>query len=656
MRKFRWISAIAALALAACGGGSNGTTNCGTSFANSCGTTGTTNPTVASVLLVTDTPTIPSDNSQTANFTAYIRDKNNNFVANVPVVFTTSSGGLSVTQGTTDANGVAKATLNTLGDRTNRTITVTATANQIASTAMVVVSGTTLAFTQGLTALTAGQQSSYTVVLSDFGKHGIANTPLTVTAPSNLTVSATALTTDANGSATFTATAGSGGTGTLTVTGLGLTASTTVTVNGDALSFSAPGPATQIPLNTSQSFTAKWLTNGTPVVGQTINFSTTRGCINPAGATCVGQLATGSAVTDATGSATVAVLSDNAGGTTVTATTPTGTTASLGAQFIATVAASIVVQPSVFTLSVNPQGAPPPLQQSTISAVVRDANNNLVTGAVVLFSLSDITGGTLSTAVATTDIQGRAATVYTAGSTSSSANGVKITASVQGQPTVTSAVALTVAKLQAFISIGTGNAILTNAAKTQYEKDYIVQVTDINGAGVANVPLSMSVLSGHYFKGYRVYATTVWANCFTYPVDECTTPVPPAIKPVGPTTYPLTAWGCNNEDINRNGILDPGEDNNHNGKLDPGNIALVSPSAINTDANGFASVAVYYPEEYAYWLEVTLQAQAQVQGTAFSAQSTFILPGLAADFATATSAPPGPISPFGQDNSCTDTL
>jgi len=246
--------------------------------------------------------------------------------------------------------------------------------------------------------------------------------------------------------------------------------------------------------------------------------------------------------------------------------------------------------------------------------------------------------------------------VYTAGSTSSSANGVKITASVQGQPTVTSAVALTVAKLQAFISIGTGNAILTNAAKTQYEKDYIVQVTDINGAGVANVPLSMSVLSGHYFKGYRVYATTVWANCFTYPVDECTTPVPPAIKPVGPTTYPLTAWGCNNEDINRNGILDPGEDNNHNGKLDPGNIALVSPSAINTDANGFASVAVYYPEEYAYWLEVTLQAQAQVQGTAFSAQSTFILPGLAADFATATSAPPGPISPFGQDNSCTDTL
>jgi hypothetical protein len=71
---------------------------------------------------------------------------------------------------------------------------------------------------------------------------------------------------------------------------------------------------------------------------------------------------------------------------------------------------------------------------------------------------------------------------------------------------------------------------------------------------------------------------------------------------------------------------------------------------VTTDANGFATVSVYYPEEYAYWLQVTLQAQASVQGTAFSAQSTFMLPGLNQDFAIANS-PPGPISPFGQHGS-----
>ncbi len=141
MRKLRWISALLTLALAACGGSTN---DCGSSFGQPCGSDGTNAMPVASMMLVTDSITIPSDNSATATLTAYVQDANNNFLSDVPVSFKPSSGGIAVTQGVTDANGVATATLSTLGDPSNRTITVTATADKITATATIDVTGTTL--------------------------------------------------------------------------------------------------------------------------------------------------------------------------------------------------------------------------------------------------------------------------------------------------------------------------------------------------------------------------------------------------------------------------------------------------------------------------------------------------------------------------------
>lgn len=651
MRTIRWLTALAALALAACGGGSNGGCNGNFAGGNCGGTTGAS--AVASVLLVSDVSSIPSDNSVPAHITAYVRDGNNNFVSGIPVVFTVDTGGITVTQGTTDANGQALATVNTLGDKTNRTITVTATADKKSNTAQVAVSGTTLTL-QGATALTAGQTSTYTATLLDGGQHGISGVALTVTVPSNLTASTTTLTTDATGKATFTATGGTGGSGSLQLAGMGMTTSLSVQVNGDNLTFTAPTAGTNVPLNTVQTVTAKWVQNGTPQVGAQMTFSTTRGCINPAGTTCTGQVSSATAVTDATGAASVQVLSDNAGGATLSASVVSGGTPIAGTtslQFISTVASSIDVQPSLFTLSPSTSTT---TNSSTITAVVRDANNNLVTGVTVLFSLNDITGGSLSVPSSVTDTNGRAQSVYSSGTVASAANGVAVTATVSGT-SITKTVLLTVSKTQAFISIGTGNAIRISADKTQYLKDYVVQVTDANGAGVPNVALSMSVLSDYYFKGYRSKSfSTDWADCYTVPVDQCT-PVAPATPIV--TLSPPESWGCADEDVNHNGILDPGEDFNNNGKIDAGNIASVSPASVTTDASGFASVTVAYPEEYAYWLEVTLQAQAQVQGTAYYAQSKFMLPGATDDYKS-SSVPAGTTSPFGVglNHQCSDTL
>ena len=61
---------------------------------------------------------------------------------------------------------------------------------------------------------------------------------------------------------------------------------------------------------------------------------------------------------------------------------------------------------------------------------------------------------------------------------------------------------LTVARREVFISIGTGNSIEEpNAA--QYKVEYVVQLTDASGNGVANVPLTVSMLSQRYLKGFR---------------------------------------------------------------------------------------------------------------------------------------------------------
>ncbi len=658
MRKLRWFSALLTLALAACGGSTN---DCGSAFGNGCPPPSPTTVPVASVLLVTDSPTIPSDNATSAKLTAYVQDANNNFLPGITVAFKPSSGGIAVTQAVTDANGVATATLSTLGDPSNRAITVTATANKVSATATINVTGSTLQL-QGPTALTAGQVGTYTISLTDAGAKGIAAQAIAVTAPANLTASATSVTTDSQGRATFTATGGAGGSGALTIAGLGLTTSLTVSVNGDALSFTAPAANTTIALDTLKTFTVHWAQNGTPVANQPISFATTRGCINPAALTCTGQSSTASVNTDASGNASITMLSDNAGGATVTATTGTSISANLTAQFIATVAFSIEVQPSVFVLA--------PGDLSTINAVVRDKNNNLVTGATVVFSLNDITGGTLTTAAAKTDLEGRAQSVYTAGSVTSAAGGVQITASVQNHlpacTLCTKTVGLTVAARQVFISIGTGNTIIKS--DTQYQVPYVVQVTDSTGAGVKGVSIAMSVLSQRYFKGYRVLSG-VWATCYTIPGVNS-----PAGQPCWVGTPPAdnVSLGCADEDFNRNGVLDPGENKNGNNPatvspafpngyptLEAGNIAAVAPTTSGsfvTNDSGFAFATVSYPAEYAYYLQVTLQAQASVQGTAYSASSTFLLPGLAADFNSPTVSPPGPISPFGKSATCSDML
>ena len=599
---FRTVSimVLAALALVACGGSDN--------KAYQPPGSGGSGASVGSLVLTTSTPTLPSSGTTTADIRAFVRDAANNTLADVPVSFSADAGVLNVTQGTSGADGLATATLAAPpGDFSNQTLTVTATAGTATSTVTVNVVGTHWTPIQGPDTAASGQKSTYTASLIDSGNAGVANKAVTISSARGNLLSSSTATTDANGVISFDETITAAGDDTLTVTALGLSVTKTVAVNSDSFSFTTPAnDSTEVALNTPQTVTLTWKTGVVPVVGQVVNFATTRG-----------TLSAGSATTDVNGQASVQVQSTTAGAGTVSATAGSSS-AQRAVEFVATHPDSIDVQPGVFTLAPN--------EQTTLTATVRDENSNLVKNTLVSFNLTDTTGGSLSVASARTDSQGHAQTVYTAGSTTSATDGVSITASfvpVGAAPSLPSkSVALTVARRQVFISLGTGNTI-TEPNEAQYKIQFVIQMTDSAGNGVPNVPLVVSIVSDNYLKGSRAFVNGSW------------------------TGYNPVFGPCLDEDVNRNGQLDPGEDFNSSGRLEAGNIALVTPSSVTTDDEGIALIEVKYPQEFAYWLNVTLEASATVSGTEYKRASHFLLPGASTDFNTQTTAPPGPNSPFG---------
>ena len=615
------LTAAAAL-LAACNSGGDNTL-----FGNNPGNGGTgTTPTVATLTLLTSSPQMPSDGSAPATITALVRDSNNNVMEDVGVVFMASTGSLTVASpSTTNADGVVTATLTTAGDPTNRTITVTAIAGgSVQSTVDVNVVGTSLTL-NGPSSLPLGSMGTYNVVLTNAGGTGIGNTSVAITSSLSNGISQTPIITDAQGRASFMLNATNGGTDNLTADALGIQAGKTVDISTDAFTFSTPAADTEIALGTNAVVTVNWTQGGAAVQNSPIDFSTTRGTVSA-----------GTVNTDANGDASITVTANNAGPAVVTATNSSGTSIQLSVEFVATTPAVLELQADPFTVATN--------AQSTITAVVRDAAGNLVKNQTVNFVLTDVTGGSLSVAQAITTSQGRAQTFYTATATTSAVNGVQITATVQGTPAATDTVYLTVAQRQVFISVGTGNEI-TESNTAQYTKEWVVQVTDAQGVGVAGANVQFSVHSERYWDGVRFFPPggKAW--------------VTDASTPIGDMVGGYDSPGCPDEDIDRDGVLDPGEDLNGNNRIEAGNIASAAAKdggggALTTDANGFGIIEVSWPQEYAYWLEATLEVRLTVQGTEFVRSTTFLLSGSAQDFTNEAVAPPGVTSPFGTDGLC----
>lgn len=593
----------------------------------------------ATIQLTASLPQILTNPTSTTDLKAIVLDGTGQSVAGKVVIFSTNNDPSAYFTGvsaTTDANGVATATLNLGFNMSNRTITVSATADTAVGTTPVTVSGTTISIS-GNTSLSMNASTALTISVKNSAGVAVPSVQLTVTSQNgNGIVLANGGVTDANGQLVATITATSATTpDTITVTGAGATQTQALTITATSSSFAFTAPITIVPpattpeilVNTLTAVSVKWLVGGVAQSGQLINFYSSRG-------TFAGGIT--SATTNAAGVATVTLQSTYAGAATLSAYGPGNTpVVSENIVFVTATASTVTAQANPGTIGINTSGSS--TNQSVISVVVRDAALNLVKNANVSFNLvADPSGGSLSAPVAVTDISGTASVNYIAGSSSSGVNQVQIVVtvdSISGVPItpISTSTRLTVAGQVYFVRLETDNSVLDGGM--YYIKRYSALVTDSSGHAVSNTIVNFTLRptpppAVSFAKGFFT-AGTVWTQTVT--------------------------GTCASEDTNFNAILDTSEDTNGNGQLDPYGVATVNATA-TTDANGYAIASLTYNKNYAYWVQLVLEARTMVTGNDPPALVTVLFPGAASDYADITIQVPGAVSPFGATSSCANTM
>lgn len=626
-----------ALVLASCSNDTT-TTGSGTPPVLGGGTTGpgtgpgpAPGPTGTRVQVLASSPQMPSSGATNIDLTAIVVDTNGQAVSGATVVFSTGTDPSAFISnisgsGMTDTNGTVTAKLNLGSNKSNRFISVTASAVGATAATGVDVTGTAITIS-GNSSLALGSTTTLTFSLKDSAGGALPGFTMTLASATGNSISPATGTTNSAGQTTAVVTATAGGGDTITATAAGTSKTQALTVSSAGFAFTTPAPSVEIPLNTPTAVSVHWTNGGAPVVGQPVAFATSRGTI-------AGSPSTTGGAGDTPG---VSISSTSAGTATISASGPGGTpAATLNVTFVATTASSVAAQAVPGTIQFTTGAGSQTSNKSTISVVVRDAANNLVKNAGVNFTvMADPTGGSLSSARAITDINGGASVTYTAGSVSSPQNGVQIQATVTDisgvaiGSSVTDTATLTVSGQSLLVRLGTDNLVLSQPPLNK--KTWVAVVTDAGGNAVANATVIFALRPGRYFKGqYDVFDSTAgsWK------------------RSVAPTV-------CANEDLNFNGNLDPGEDVNGNGSLEPGGAATVNPSAL-TDASGIATAVITYPKDHATWAEYTLEARTGVTSNDPPTVATFILVGLASDYSAKDVPPPGQFSPYGIATVCTD--
>lgn len=352
-----------------------------------------------------------------------------------------------------------------------------------------------------------------------------------------------------------------------------------------------------------------------------------------------------SANTDANGNATLSFTAPASAGSYNVSVSGNGisnvVTLQVGA-FIPTASIPASVTPSLAALPnvLAPNAVGSLNNQSQLKFLFIDSNNQPIPNVRVRFDLLD-NGGSVNASINSgqstvyTTAAGVATASFIAGNSGSSADGVKIRACYQAMDFTSSTqcdnsvgVTLTVAQQALAISIGDDNILQRGTGKQTYIKQFTITVADASGRAVANAPVDISVDLPYYGKG--LYSQAITFPLLVQPFGKNTS-IPNA------STSPSSAGtriSCINEDLNRNGIVDPGEniDGSTNGlgqpTLQPSKadlvISYVNPLVTTTDATGSLVVQVEYPQQVATWLEYHVRASTNVAGSQGTAERAFI--------------------------------
>jgi hypothetical protein len=647
------------------------------------------------LLLNLSSATIPNDGSQTVTANVTALDARRNVLPGVAVSVSVDQGATVQPAGTTTgANGVLSAAVGTGGNRTNRTITITATGGGLVRTAQLAVvdspitsvpEAADLSLTLSAGTLNNGGTSTLTATATavDSRRNAVAGIPISYTVDGNAIVTPSGTVTNANG--VVTAQVGIGADRkkrVVTVTA----ASGTLT---RSVSFSVVGAT----LTASLSPVVETSSTGNQIEFKLVDTNALAMAGEPISVTAAG-LPSASGTTDSNGkyiytytapsAATTLSIVATAGGDTLTQSVTVASGSSVPPATQVPISASLTPTPSV--ISVNTSGSN--TNQVELRALFLGANNQPIKNIRVRFDLAGNANNTDGTATqqgtyAYSDSTGVARGTFTPGIVASPTNGVTVRACYDIGDFATNTCpnsvtnTLTVASEALSVNIRTDNTVdPTGASGLTYIKKFVVMVVDAAGQAKADVLITPSVDLPSYYKGHYVWADPAWVQVMTlastenYRYDAGLS----AWQQLGTTTQP----SCPNEDVNRNGVREapvypgsstPGlagrqEDLNWNGELDPrkADVAIKMVGSPRTDANGVAIVQIEYGKNLASWVDFVITVTASgIAGTEARAKYSGLLygvgnlPGLADDVIDETAPPPFVISPYGRGTVCTDT-
>ncbi|MEP6503984.1 MAG: Ig-like domain-containing protein [Betaproteobacteria bacterium] len=308
--------------------------------------------------------------------------------------------------------------------------------------------------------------------------------------------------------------------------------------------------------------------------------------------------------------------------------------------------AAAVTSPS---LSANPTSVSTG-HQVELRALFIGANNAPIQNVRARFQMVDSNsiGGSLSSDssdgvthnVIYSDVNGVARSTYTAGT-----RGGVITAKVCWDRTDFASTACpneVTASSVTVVASGVNLAVLANGilgvddAKNIYSLSFVVQVVDASSQPISGSTVTGAVDIPRFYRGAYGIAAGKWS--------------PSIYSDNTLSTLLAGQQSCDNEDINRNNVMEGGEDLNGSLALEPFKASItITPTNAGsnvTDAFGKAYFTLQYGQNYASWEDVALTFTTTVEGTEGHAPYETGLPVPSAVLTTITADPPFKVSPY----------
>lgn len=632
MNFVKYVAAVGmALTLVACGGGGgSGGTPIGTPAAIAPVTPASSvvaaNSSVSTISIQPSSTTLNADGTSTVTLTIYALTSGNASVAGASIEVAATNGViLSVPSVVTGSAGVTLTMRANETDQSNRVSVISASCTNCLATpatTQVSVVGASISLTNsGSTSLSiGGAPATLSATVKNFAGVGLPGVDVSFasTDPLVLGVSGAFAKTNSSGVAQVVVTGLSTGNASVDVSALGNARSQAYTSSSSASVLTITSPVNNSVFNTSQTAN---ISVTAPAGASQLTFATTLGSF--------GNGQTSQTVSVVGGLATANLAFTQAGTATVTVIDDLKNSANLKLFISPATANKVLLNASQTSLPISVANG----VQSSVTLTARAISYNGLTdqGVANVPIQFSMTGGPgagefISPALQYTDNTGSATATFTAGTTASISNGIRVKAAVLGTAVQTGTapsnndVLLTVGGQALSVAFGPSSVIAESTDKTLYLHAYSVLVTDANNNPVANQVVTLRM---------RPVAFSLGSACI------------PSV------TY------CS-EDVNGNGSLDAGEDGSRivttdatagscpavaaaGGSLDtsltPSNSDAGSvPSVVTTDANGVAAFNLTYLKGSAIWLVNKLTATVSSNGTETSNSTIFRLAPSENDF------------------------